>query len=131
VADKPVTFFIDRCLTGHRFRNALRRAKLAVESLEDHLPQDVQDADWIPLVSSQPFEWIIITKDRAILTNPREFDAICDSKARVVMFPDQDLSAQDMIDRFLHHLKDIQTTIEKRDAPFIAVLYADRIEVHP
>jgi hypothetical protein len=131
VADKPITFFIDRCLTGRRFRNALRQAKQTVESLENHLPQDVQDVDWIPLVSSPPFEWVIITKDRAILTNPVEFDALCDSKARVVMFADQDLSAQDMIDRFLHHLPDIQNTINTREAPFIVVLYDDRVEIHP
>jgi hypothetical protein len=76
-------------------------------------------------------EWVIITKDRAILTNPTEFDAICDFQARVLMFPDQDLSAQDMIDRFLLLLPEIQNTIDTRNAPFIAVLYVDRVELFP
>lgn len=131
MADKSATFFIDRCLTGHKFRNALRRAKLDVRSLEDHFPQDVQDAFWIPFVSAPPFEWIIVTKDHAILSNPAEFNALCDSKARVVMFPEQDLTAEEMSDRFVRQLPLILDTINTRDAPFIVVLHNDRVEVFP
>lgn len=131
MADKPATFFIDRCLTGHRFRTALRRAGLDVRSLEDHFPQDVEDAFWIPFVSSPPFEWVIVTKDNAILSNPAEFDALCDSRARVVMFPEQDLTADEMAERFLYHLTAVRDTIDTRGAPFIVLLHRDRVEVVP
>ncbi len=131
MAGTPVTFFIDRCLTGFRFRYALRRAKVTVESLEDHFPPDVQDVDWIPIVSAPPFEWVIVTKDNSILANPHEFAAICDFQARVVMFPDQDLTAQEMSVRFLHFLPDIQGTLDTRSVPWILVLEAAAIQVYP
>jgi hypothetical protein len=131
VADKPLTFFIDRCLTGHKFRNALRRAKLDVRALEDHFPETVQDVDWIPFVSAPPFEWVIVTKDCSILSNPAEFDALCDCMARVVMFPDQDLTADEMTDRFLRRLADVRDAVSTRDAPFVVVLYDDRVEIFP
>ncbi len=125
------TFFIDRCLTGRRFRKALTDAGLRVESLEGHLPQDCPDASWIPLISTPPFEWVIVTKDNAIFTNPLEFTLICDYKARVVVFPDQDLTAQEMSERFLFHLPAVVVALTARPAPLIIFLLADRVEILP
>jgi PIN like domain len=125
------TFFIDKCLTGARFRKALLGAGLRVESLEKHLPENSPDADWIPLVSAPPFEWVIVTKDKAILSNPHEFDQICDYRARVVMFPDQDLTAQQMSERFLAHLPAVLDALRTRAAPLVILLNHDGIQVFP
>ena len=131
VSEMSHTFFIDRCLTGHRFRSALSRAGLRVESLEFHLPSNCDDLTWLPLVSAPPFEWVIITKDNSILSNPYEFDAICEYRARMILFPDQDLSATEMADRFLHYLSDILTALDTRGSPLIIVLHKNRIEIGP
>ena len=49
----------------------------------------------------------------------------------MILFPDQDLSATEMADRFLHYLSDILTALDTRGSPLIIVLHKNRIEIGP
>ena len=131
--DAPTTFFLDNTFAGNKIPRALRRAHLQVVRLKDHFGRDdVPDEEWIPLVSEPPFEWVIVTKDNRILANPNEFEAICQARARIVLFPvDEDLTAEQIVERFLFHLPAIRDVIAERQAPFIIYLHAGGVQVLP
>jgi hypothetical protein len=54
------TFFVDQNLRG-QFPSVLRLAGLKVEELEDHLPPDTPDVEWLPFVGDRG--WVAITMD--------------------------------------------------------------------
>lgn len=133
MSDKPITFFLDNTFAGHRIPRLLRHAKVTVERLVDVFGRnDVEDAEWIPHISAPPYEWVAITKDNGILEKPYEFTAICDYRARIVLFPrGEDLSADQVAERFLDRLPAILHVLSYQAGPLLFFLEPGTMRVVP
>lgn len=63
------------------FLNDDRRRIVHLRSV---LPQDASDLDWIRHVAQEPGDWIVVTRDRRILTRRSERIALKQARLRVL-----------------------------------------------
>jgi len=98
--------FIDRSLGRIQVPTLLRAAGLRLVTLAEHygIPADekVRDATWIQLVGERG--WVALMKDRRVRFNRAEREAVRRHAVRCFCIPRQNLTAQEMANRFLHNL---------------------------
>lgn len=78
--DEP-TFFVDRSLGRKLVPDALLRAGLRVETHDAHFAQDTKDVEWLPVVGER--DWVVLTKDDRLRTNPLERAAVIEARVRL------------------------------------------------
>jgi hypothetical protein len=120
---KQIIFFIDRCLGKHPIVEKLRATGIAVETHDNHFPQNTSDADWIPKVGE--WGWIILTKDKRIARNTLERQAVARAKIRMFTLGSKKLTGAETAIVFQKALEPMLKFIEKNDAPFIAKVNGD------
>jgi hypothetical protein len=70
----PLTFFLDRNLGKFELAQALRAKGAVVEIHSDHFKHDAPDNEW--LIEIWRRRWILLSKDKHILTRPLEVLAL-------------------------------------------------------
>lgn len=107
----------------------LRAAGLRLVTLAEHygVPADqlVEDAQWLGLVAQRG--WVAFHKDSGIRKNIAERQAILEHGTRAFCLSRQDLTADEMVGRYLRNLDAITAACDA-DGPFICAVYANRIE---
>jgi len=125
VTSRPV-FYVDRCL-GKTVARELRAAGAVVEIHDDHFPQAVADADWIPHVAARG--WVILTKDKNIRRARGERDVVVLSEARVFSLSSGNMRGTEMADVFVRQLADMEQIALALVPPFMAVVDRGGISV--
>jgi predicted nuclease of predicted toxin-antitoxin system len=75
-----VTILLDACI-GKRVADYLKGLGYEVSRHREHFPENALDTDWIPLAARE--DWVVITKDNAIVRRAVERSAIQQSGAAV------------------------------------------------
>jgi hypothetical protein len=84
---------------------------------------DTPDHVWVPHVARQG--WIVITKDAALLRNPKQLMAWHRSKAKVFVFTGGDASGERMIAAMLIALRRMEKIIVEATPPFMVAVHLD------
>ena len=108
------------------FPVAVRGAGVNLEILLDNFASGTSDAEWIPEVSSR--NWVIITHNLRIRYNRLERDTVMNSGSRMIVICSGNTRAE-MAEIFLASRNRILAFLRNYEAPFIARLYRNRIEV--
>jgi predicted nuclease of predicted toxin-antitoxin system len=118
------TFFVDRCL-GKSVGVALRQSGLQVELHSDHFADDADDQTWITVVGQRG--WVVLTKDKAILTRPIELQAVIAAKVRMFRLPSGNMTGEDMGRVFVNNRLKMGRFMKKHPPPFIARVSASGV----
>ncbi|MEH1922294.1 hypothetical protein [Nostoc sp.] len=121
---QSITFFIDRCLCCRVIISTLKGAGLTIEVHHDHFDDNAQDVAWLPEVGKR--DWVVLTKDSAIINNCLERIAVASAQIKLFTFASQNLTGEEMAEIFLKAIGSMQRFIRKHPAPFIAKIYRDR-----
>jgi predicted nuclease of predicted toxin-antitoxin system len=119
--------FLDRSIGTRRIAAALRAERLDVETIADRYgpaSTHVRDEQWIAEASRD--DRLLISADKRIRYRPQERAAICAHNARCVTFAAGDLTSEQMIALFLHHLPNVQL-IASDPGPYVYHLTRDRL----
>ena len=114
---ESVTFLVDRSLGRNYVVDALRNAGVQVEALDDHFPQNAPDSKWLGEAGRR--QWIVLTKDQAILRNQYERELTLRAGVRAFILTRQDLSGTEMAKLFVDSLPGMRHRIAREAAPFI------------
>jgi len=127
--------FLDRSLGRKKVPGLLRSAGLRLVTLAEHygIPADesVADIEWLELAGRN--EWVVFLKDARIRSRTVEREAVKAFSVRCFCISRQDLTAEQMAERYLAHLEAI-TAACAEDGPFIYSVQERRIErldLHP
>ena len=124
--------FIDRSLGRIQVPTLLRAAELRLVTLAEHygIPADqkVRDAAWLQLVGERG--WVALMKDGGIRFNRAEREAVKRYAVRCFCIPRQNLTAQEMANRFLHNLDAMEAAC-REPGPFIYAVDARRLRPLP
>jgi len=123
----PLLIFLDRSVGTRRIASALRAADLDIETIADRYGAaniHVPDEQWIAEASADGR--LLLSADKRIRYRPRERLAICEHGARCLTFAAGDLTAEQMIDLFLHHLPRVRAVAEHA-GPYVYHLTRDRM----
>jgi predicted nuclease of predicted toxin-antitoxin system len=115
---KPITFFVDHCVSQKIVPDALKSAGAIVEVHVDHFPIDALDTEWLPEVSQRG--WVIITKDWALNSNILEQKAIAASNARVFVLASGNYTGVQMAEILVEAMERVEKFVNSNPAPFIA-----------
>lgn len=121
-----IVFFSDEDLGTRVFPDTLRGEGVAIETLLGHFASGTPDAEWIPEVSRR--SWVILTHDQRIRYNRLERDTVMISGSRMIVICSGKTRAE-MAKIFLASLRRVLAFLHQNDAPFIARLYHNRIEM--
>lgn len=83
----------------------------------------VDDIDWIPIVAQRG--WLIITKDRKMLTRSHERQALIDNAAAVVLMSPADLTLDQMLSLLSTNADRLMDLANSRPRPFAVQLTPD------
>lgn len=119
---RPV-LFIDRNLGRHVLADSLRKAGIACEVHDDHLPQEATDADWLQYVGERG--WIAIGRDKNIRYRGPEKAALIQANACLIVVRAKNTTGSDIADLIIRHINRIYRFANKHDAPFIAGITRD------
>lgn len=120
---QSITFFIDRCLCSKVIISALKGAGLTIEVHHDHFDHNAQDVIWLPEVGKK--DWVVLTKDSAIINNCLERIAVASAQIKLFTFASQNLTGEEMAEIFLKAIVSMQRFVHKHPSPFIAKIYRD------
>jgi PIN like domain len=116
---RPPLLFLDRSVGTRRIAGALRAAGLDVETIVDRYGDEaprVPDQRWI--TDATAAGRLLLGADLRIRYRTAERLALCRTKGRYVAYPSGNLTAQQMIDRFLSHLPQV-CGISVAPGPFV------------
>jgi hypothetical protein len=122
-----VLLFLDRSVGTRRIAGALRAADLDVETIADRYGAantQIPDEQWIEEATRDAR--LLVSADKRIRYRPRERSAICQHAARCLTFAAGDLTAEQMIELFLHHLPRVRAVAEDA-GPYVYHLTRDRL----
>lgn len=112
--------FLDRSLGRHKVPSLLRKTGLDIVTLAEvyGVPGDekVSDTEWLERVGREG--WVALTKDVEIRRNQLERERVATYGVRVFCLSRQDLTAEEMANRFLRNLKHIVSAC-REPGPFI------------
>ncbi len=121
--------FLDRSLGRIKVPALLRAAGLRLTTLAEHYgtPADeaVTDEEWLGLAGARG--WVVFMKDTRVRYNPAEREAVKASRVRCFCLSNQNLSAADMANRFVHNLDAIVAACAAA-GPMIFAVHRNRIE---
>jgi hypothetical protein len=114
------TFFVDQNLRG-LFVARLRLAGVRIEQLEDHLPPNTPDVEWLPFVGER--NWVALTKDQ-LRADPEEQVSLMVHGVKAFVLVGSKSTHEEFAALFLKRLRWIYRTIHLHDEPFMARLSA-------
>jgi hypothetical protein len=121
--------FLDRSLGRVKVPRLLREAGLHLTTLAEHygVPADesVADTTWLEFAGTNG--WVAFMKDARIRSRRVERETVQRFGVRCFCITRQNLTADDMADRYIEHLPAIAKACEQ-PAPFIYAVYENRIE---
>ncbi|MBL0205177.1 MAG: hypothetical protein IPQ14_12860 [Candidatus Microthrix sp.] len=121
--------FLDRSLGRLQVPRLLRDAGQRLVTLaEQHgIPsdEDVPDIDWLELAGTEG--WAVFLKDARIRSRAVERETVQAFGVRWFCITRQDLTAAQMLERYLKHLDEIAAACSESD-PFIYAVHERRIE---
>lgn len=121
--------FLDRSLGRIQVPLLLREEGLRVVTLADHygIPADerVMDIEWLELAGGN--RWAVFMKDARIRGRTAERNAVTEFAVRCFCITRQDLTAVQMAERYIEHLRAI-TAACAEPGPFIYAVHKHRIE---
>jgi hypothetical protein len=124
--------FLDRSLGRIKVPQRLRAAGLRVVTLSEHygIPADerVADDEWLEMAGSRG--WVVFMKDTRIRYNRAEREAVKAHGVRCFCLANQNLTGDEMADRFLSNLDAIVRACGEL-GPFIYAVHRIRIEKLP
>lgn len=124
--------FLDRSLGRIQVPRLLRAAGLRLVTLAEHYgtPADerVKDVSWLQLAGQR--DWAVLMKDRGIRFNVAEREAARRYAVRCFCITRQNLTAQEMADRFLHNLTAMEAACIQ-PGPFIYAVDERRLRRLP
>jgi PIN like domain len=82
---------------------------------------ETPDYIWVPEVARRG--WIVITKDAALLTNPKQLMAWYRSKARVFVFTGGNASGARMTEAIMKALRRMERIIAGAEPPFLVAVH--------
>lgn len=82
---------------------------------------DTPDYEWVPHVAK--CGWVVITKDAALLRNPKQLMAWHRSKAKVFVFTGGDAKGARMIEAMLIALRRMERIIADATPPFMVAVH--------
>jgi hypothetical protein len=109
---------LDKCLGRNEVATALRAVGATVEVLTDHFAPDVPDQDWLPAIGRKG--WVILTKDRSLLTNQLEIKALLESNAPSFVLRAADMTGAEMGRAFAAAYPTMLKFLDKFQPPFLA-----------
>lgn len=120
---------IDRCL-GNIFASLLRQQGLHVTTLAEHYgeeaSQKILDPEWLALAGARG--WIVFTKDRSILRNPVDKQALTENKVKCFcLHPSKGLASHQLSERILQNL-DMIAKVCAEPGPLFYVLNAEGLK---
>lgn len=108
---------------------SLRKFGLRVEVHADHFAPEAPDTEWLTVVGGRG--WVVLTKNRRILTNPLEI--VCLLRARVFAFvlkqsADGELTGEQIATAYIAAMPAIHEHLRTSRPPFVAcVLPSGRV----
>lgn len=120
--------FLDRSLGRVKVPQLLRAAGLRLVTLSEHfgIPRDEQvtDVEWLELAGTRG--WVVLMKDARIRYNRAERDALRDHGVRCFCLTRQNLTADEMAERFVSALPAMVAACAEA-GPFLYAVHAHRI----
>jgi predicted nuclease of predicted toxin-antitoxin system len=113
--EAPVVF-LDRSLGHNVVADILRDAGYQVERHDDHFAQDAPDTEWIGAVAAKG--WIILTKDRQIMSRVPELAAVAEAGARLYALSSANVTGQQMAAAFIKALPKIFRSLGQQKPPY-------------
>jgi len=117
--DAVPVFFLDRDLGKHDVAEALRSLGARVEIHTDHFAPDIPDAEWLPAAGGKG--WVILTRDRHILTRPLEIIALLKANTHAFVLKSRsELTGAEMAAAFKAAYPHMGRLIASHTPPFLA-----------
>ena len=124
--------FLDRSLGPIQVPRLLRESGLCLVTLSEHYgrPRDqkIPDAEWLELAGSNG--WTVFTKDKRIGRLRDQREAIISYEVRCFYLANQNVVAEEMVNRFLRNLPRIVEACAY-PGPFLYAVHKTRIRKMP
>ncbi|MGL4514132.1 MAG: hypothetical protein ACRCT8_13660 [Lacipirellulaceae bacterium] len=119
---ESLAFFLDRCIDMEPLATSLVAAGATVERHSAWFRGDEADSAWLPIVGAK--RWIVLTKDRRILTRIPEVAALlaADTHVFVLRTGAKPLSCDGVAAAFVLALTPMQKLIRHRQPPIVATI---------
>jgi hypothetical protein len=112
-------FFLDRDLGKNDVAAALRALGATVQVHADLFAPESKDRDWLPQVGAKG--WVVLTRDKHILTRPLEVVALLRANTHVFILKSrQELTGQQMAAAFVAACPQMRRLIQSHSPPFLA-----------
>lgn len=122
--------FLDRSLGRIAVPERLRVAGLRLVTLAEQygIPADetIRDEDWLALAGTRG--WVVLMKDTRIRYRTAERAAVIRHRVRCFCLSSQNLTGDEMADRFLHQIDAMARVCSQDAGPFIYAVHQNRIE---
>jgi len=106
-------------LGKHDVANALRSLDARVEVHADHFAPDTPDAQWLPVVGKKG--WVVLTRDRHILTRTLEIIALLKANTHAFVLKSRsELTGAEMAAAFMAAYPHMDRLIASHTPPFLA-----------
>jgi hypothetical protein len=117
--DAAPVFFLDRDLGKRDVAEALRGLGATVKLHDDFFPATAKDSEWLPQVGTK--KWIVLTRDKHILTRPLEVVALVRANTHVFILKSrQELNGAQMAAAFVKAFPQMCSLIKSHSSPFLA-----------
>ena len=111
--------FLDRDLGKFDVAEALRAIGATVRLHADLFPPDAKDPEWLPQVGANG--WVVLTRDKHILTRPLEVVALVRANTHVFILKSrQELNGAQMASAFVSAYPHMCRLIKSHSPPFLA-----------
>jgi hypothetical protein len=112
-------FFLDRDFGKRDVAEALRGLGAIVELHDDHFAATAKDVEWLPQVGAK--RWVILTRDKHILTRPLEVVALVRANTHVFILKSrQELNGAQMAAALVKAYPQVCRLIKSHAPPFLA-----------
>lgn len=112
-------FFLDRDYGKRDVADALRALGAVVKLHDEFFDAKTKDVDWLPQVGAK--KWVVLTRDKHILTRPLEVVALVRANTHVFILKSrQELNGAQMAAALVKAYPHMCRLIEKHTPPFLA-----------
>jgi hypothetical protein len=125
---EDLVFVIDECLGGTQVRDALVNAGAQVKLVKEEFGEGAPDLEWLPEVGQRG--WVVLTKDKRIRRNKAEKEAFVAARVRAFFVTAKDLTGPQRAELLVAMLPRLTKLATQYEAPFIAVVRRDRVEMY-
>ncbi|RYG59180.1 hypothetical protein EON80_26020 [bacterium] len=121
--DKRPVLFIDRAIEGRALIEALTEVGANFKLHKDYFRDDTPDVVWLPDVGKRG--WNVLTRDKAIQSNPLEKRAVQNAKVGYFVLSSRDVTGFEVAEIIVRALTAIEKIAVNQEKPFIARIVKD------